>query len=420
MRLAMPPRSSPYLRPLVVLVHDGAGRPRRVAFLRSPVRIGRDPAAEVVLDAPWVSGRHGLLQFDDAAVEYTDLGSRNGSAVAGARAAPGVPIRLGPGAEVAIGALRLGFERGALPGGREVAGGHETIRPGALTALLRELARTPEADAGDAWAASLHPGLTVGRFELLRELGRGGFGVVYEARDRQLGRRVAFKAVRVGGAAAAGGDEWLQREAEAAAQLSHPHIVQLYDAGTWEGGPYLIYELLRGEGLDARLARGALPGGEALRVAVEVARALAHAHDAGVVHRDLKPSNVFLTEEAGAKVLDFGLAHVLGSGDGIEGGTPRYMAPEQARRSAPDPRMDVYAAAVVLQETWLGPGLADARCRAPGPLPAAPDGLGHLVVRALSEDAARRPAGGREWLEALLAAQREVEGGPAPLSRGAP
>ncbi len=409
----------PLLQPLVVIVRDAAGRARRQAFLRSPIRVGRDPGAELVLDEPYVSARHGLVQFDAAEAWYTDLGSRNGTRIGGAPMAPHAPVRLGPDAALEIGPLRLTFERAPLPRrAAEEAGPHETIRPGTLTALLRELARTPEAAPGDAWAAALHPGLVVGRFELVRELGRGGFGIVYEARDRQLGRRVAFKAVRRGGAFDAAGDEWLFREAEAAAQLSHPHIVQLYDAGAWEGGPYLIYELLRGEGLETRLQRGALPAAEALQLAVEVARALAHAHEAGVVHRDLKPSNVFLTDD-GAKVLDFGLAHVLGAADRLEGGTARYMAPEQARRAAPDPRMDVFSAAVVLRETGLGPGLPDERCRRPAPLPGAPASLSALLARALGDDPAGRPARGREWLAALLAAQREAEAapGPSPMSR---
>jgi serine/threonine protein kinase len=272
------------------------------------------------------------------------------------------------------------------------------VQPGAVTALLAALARTPEVAPADAWAASLHPGLVVGRFELLRELGRGGFGVVYEARDRQLGRSVAWKELRAGGALDAGGEAGLLREAEAAAQLSHPHIVQLFDVGLWRGGPYLIYELLRGEGLDARLARGALPPAEALRAAAEVAEALVHAHAAGVVHRDLKPGNVYLTHAGGAKVLDFGLAQFRGAG--VEGGTPRYMAPEQSARGPQDARVDVFAAALVLRESWLGPGLDDAALRIASPLPGAPKAIEALVAAALSPSHADRPDA-TAWLAGL-------------------
>jgi hypothetical protein len=401
----------PYLRPLLVMVADEpVRRVRRHAYLRSPVRVGRDPACELPLDEPFVSGRHGLFQFDDEEAWYTDLGSRNGTELDGAALSPGVPAAVAVGSALRVGTLRLTVERGALP-----ARAGETIPPGRVTALLREVARTPEVGAAEAWAASLRPGLVVGRFELVRELGQGGFGVVYEARDRRLGRLVAFKAVRPGATVAAPGDEWLLHEAEAAAQLNHPHIVQLYDAGSWEGGPYLIYELLRGESLAERLERGPLPPDEVVQLSIEVARALAHAHGAGVVHRDLKPSNVFLTEEGSGKVLDFGLAHVLGAARRMEGGTPRYMAPEQERGAAQDARVDVFSAAVVLQEAWLGAGPDPARIRDPAPLPGAPAELCRLLASALDEDPDRRPTHGGTWLAELLSVQRDLEGrAPAP------
>jgi hypothetical protein len=403
-----------YLRPLLVTVADEpAHRMRRHAFLRSPVRVGRDPACELVLDAPFVSGRHGLLQFDDQGAWYTDLGSRNGTALDGAALETGAPAAVRPGSELRIGSLRLTLERGAVPPRPD-----ETIPPGRVTALLREVARTPEVGAAEAWAASLHPGLVVGRFELVRELGQGGFGVVYEARDRRLGRLVAFKAVRPGALEAGAGDEWLLHEAEAAAQLNHPHIVQLYDAGSWEGGPYLIYELLRGESLAERLERGPLPPCEVVQLSIEVGRALAHAHAAGVVHRDLKPSNVFLSEEGTAKVLDFGLAQ-LGAGRRADGGTPRYMAPEQERGSAQDARVDVFAAAVVLQEAWLGAGADPSRIRRPATLAGAPLELADLLAGALDEDPGRRPAHGAAWLEQLLRVQLRLEG-QAPAAQPSP
>ncbi len=401
------------MRPLVVVVEDTEiGASARYAFIRSPVRIGRREDCDVVLSQPFVSARHGIVQFDGDGARYTDLDSRNGSTLDGISLAPDVPAPLGPCSELRIGSLRVSFSRAPPEPGEASA----PVRPGALTELMEALARTPEFDAADAWARSLHPGLAIGRFELVREIGRGGFGLVFEAQDRQLGRRVALKAMRPGEHPARLQRDWLQREAEAAAQLNHPSIVTLFDVGTWEGGPYLIMELLRGEGLDARLARGPLPLEEALRVAIDVARALAHAHRAGVVHRDLKPSNVFLTDAGWTKVLDFGLAHVFGSDQPIAGGTPRYMAPEQRRHEAADARADVFSAAIVLEETLgatLAPdrGTLDAeRPRAgsavaiPGALPA----LAALVTRALSHDAAPRPPDGSAWLEGLLAAQREA------------
>src|SRR5512138_744508 len=169
-------------------------------------------------------------------------------------------------------------------------------RPGALSALLAELVATPGGASGSAWDSALHPGAVIGRFELVRELGRGGFGVVWEARDVLLQRRVAFKAVRTGGDPAVR-DEQVLHEAEAAAQLSHPNIVALYDLGRSAHGPFLVLELLSGRTLAARLADGPLPPREAVAIAVEIARGLAHAHAHGVVHRDLKPANVYLCDD---------------------------------------------------------------------------------------------------------------------------
>jgi hypothetical protein len=135
-----------------------------------------------------------------------------------------------------------------------------------ISALLAELA-APGAALGGAWEEWLHAGPSVGRFELVREIGRGGFGVVWEARDRELGRAVAFKAVRASERAAFR-EERLLREAEAAARLSHPNIVTLYDVGRSEHGPYLVLELLRGQTLESK----PIPTGarEALRIATDI------------------------------------------------------------------------------------------------------------------------------------------------------
>jgi serine/threonine protein kinase len=231
-------------------------------------------------------------------------------------------------------------DRGRLRSDDDTAGG-TAAAAGGVSGLLGELAHAPEIELGSAWEHVLRPGAVVGRFELVRELGRGGFGVVYEARDHELGRSVAFKAVRAGERASLQ-EERVLREAEAAARLSHPNIVTLYDAGRCEHGPYLVLEMLRGETLAARLSEEPVPLHEALRIASDVANALAHAHREGVVHRDLSPGNVFLCDDGRVKVLDFGLSHAFGRRH-ISGGTPGYMAPEQWRGAPEDERTDVYA-----------------------------------------------------------------------------
>jgi TolB-like protein/tetratricopeptide (TPR) repeat protein len=277
-------------------------------------------------------------------------------------------------------------------------------RSHAMSALLLELATMSR--RGPDWERVLRPGETVGRFELVREIGRGGFGIVYEARDRELGRSVAFKAVRPGRPTAAGADELLLREAEAIARLSHPNLVTLHDVGRCEQGPYLVLELLRGETLSERLSRGALPVQEALRVGAEVARGLAHAHGMGVTHRDLKPSNVFLCDGGHVKVLDFGMAHAFGRKRTL-GGTPAYMAPEQWIDGSEDERTDVFALGVMIHQMVKGavplPEGGKSLEAGPAPrleVPGCP-ALGALVARMLERSPGDRPRDAAEVLAAL-------------------
>ena len=185
------------------------------------------------------------------------------------------------------------------------------------------------------------------------------------------------------------------------ARLDHPCIVTLFDVGTCDSGPYLVMELLRGKTLAQRIAEGPIPVAEALRIAEEMAKGLAHAHQRGVLHRDLKPANVFLCEDGRVKLLDFGLAHLLGT-EGISGaGTPKYMAPEQARGEEVDQRADVYAAGRV-----LGDMLGERR----------PRRLERAVAQATSADPAARPRDGQAWMDVLQAARHAVER-PARMRR---
>jgi eukaryotic-like serine/threonine-protein kinase len=400
---------------LTVVVLDPITRSsRRYAFHRSPVSVGRRADNDIVLPYPFISAEHGIIQFDASEIRYTDLGSRNGSLVGGRRLAADAPVHLATGQEVTIGNLLLKVDLADADRPRPGAistPDPPTIGAGVVTDLMRRLASAPEFGAAEVQAGRLRPGSVIGRFELLRELGRGGFGVVFEAADRQLGRHVALKVLRVRETPRADpGDTFFWREAEAAARLNHPNIVTLHDVGTWEGGLYLVMELLRGQGLDARLQLGPLPASDALRVAIDVARALAHAHLAGVVHRDLKPSNVFITEGGWAKVLDFGLAQVCGGGRAPAGGTPTYVAPEQWDGGDQGSPSDVFSAALVFCETLTGHPVP----RGPDrevlwhPPRGSPEPLRPLLESALARDPAKRPVDGNAWLEALLAAQRQV------------
>src|SRR5712691_1141518 len=197
-----------------------------------------------------------------------------------------------------------------------------------------------------------------GRYTLVRELGQGGMATVYLGTDLKLGRQVAIKALPPTTRAYLGSGRF-QREVLLAAQLSHPHIVPLFEADEADGILFYVMGYVEGESLKDRLAReGPLPLADALRIAAEVGDALQYAHEVGVLHRDVKPANILLSR-AHAMVADFGIAKLMeqrGStegpaltGAGIAVGTAAYMSPEQASGDKRiDPRSDVYALAAVL------------------------------------------------------------------------
>jgi serine/threonine-protein kinase len=201
------------------------------------------------------------------------------------------------------------------------------------------------------------------RYVLRERIGLGGMSEVWRADDEVLHRPVAVKALAGQLAADPQLRATIQREARAAARLTHPHVTQVYDYGeaTLDSGvvvPYLVMELVAGQNLADRLSTGPLPWPEAVRVAGQVAGALAAAHRIGVVHRDIKPGNVMLTE-TGAKVLDFGIAALAGPGhSGRTGelmmGTPAYFAPERMTAGPANPASDVYALGALLYRTLTG------------------------------------------------------------------
>ncbi len=282
---------------------------------------------------------------------------------------------------------------------------------------------------------SLVPGSMVGQYELIRELGRGGMGVVYLARDPRLGRRVALKLLQTVD------PEWTRRflvEARATAQFNHENIVVIHEVGVHEDSPFMVLEYLQGQTLASLLeASGAIQVKRAVEIMASVLRALSSAQELGIVHRDLKPENIFLTDSGVVKVLDFGIAKVLrgdqgadvlertGGGDasrfGGDGtkssfaGTLAYMSPEQwETRQDIDHRADIWASGVILFEMLAGrrpltavdfglyhevvnldtpmPSLADVA-------PSVPRELALAVDRCLKKRREERYSGARELLQ---------------------
>ncbi|WP_157181203.1 protein kinase domain-containing protein [Actinopolymorpha alba] len=274
--------------------------------------------------------------------------------------------------------------------------------------------------------SALRVGTSIGRYRVDQLLNSGGMGEVWRGYDHTLGRPVALKLLHAG-VSDANDRERFVREARAAAQLSHPHVVAVYDVGEWSGRPYLVMELLDGRTLAAELAeRGPLPVVEVRDLGAQAAAGLEAAHRAGVVHRDIKPSNLVRTRDGTLKVVDFGIARVLDEAasrltrTGTVVGTAAYLAPEQARGVTADARSDLYALGCVLYQLLCS--------RAPftgGPTevvyahlhtepdppsrwrPDIPADLEALVLALMAKDPDERPADAASVRAALLAGPPE-------------
>jgi serine/threonine protein kinase len=258
-------------------------------------------------------------------------------------------------------------------------------------------------------------GETVAKYRILAELGRGSMGIVYKAQDTFLGRFAALKLLA---------EEYLEdgqalgrfeREGRAASALVHPNICTVFDTGSWRHRPYLAMEFLQGQTLSERIREGALPTGEALRIALSILSALEAAHQAGIVHRDIKPANLFLTARGVPKILDFGLAKwkrrretavdsredaptiaTFVTMPGTVLGTLAYMAPEQMAGEAVDGRADLYSMGVVLHEMCTGavPLRGSANSALPAP-------IGGVVAKLIEIDPNARYRDAAEVSDAL-------------------
>ena len=261
----------------------------------------------------------------------------------------------------------------------------------------------------------------LGPYRIVGPLGKGGMGEVYRAHDDRLDRSVAIKVLPAEFSADAQRRRRFEREARAIAALNHPHICGIHDIGHQDGVDFLVMELLDGESLADRLARGPLPFDEASRIALSIVDTLAAVHERGLIHRDLKPANIFLTRH-GVKLLDFGLAREVQPAAGVDSGltqqgvvmgTPKYLAPEQLRGQAVDHRTDLFAAAAVIHEMLTGRPIFDAPALVdtlhaithgePAPLPPglAPPHFERALRQALAKNPAERPASAAAFAMAL-------------------
>ena len=292
---------------------------------------------------------------------------------------------------------------------------------------------------------------TIGPYTLGERLGAGGMGEVYQAYDERLDRWVAIKLIRPESAASENARERFRREARAAARLSHPSIVQIHDIVESEEGDAIVMELVEGESLARRIARGPLPMDAAVRIGREIAEGLAGAHAKGIIHRDLKPENVMITPEGRAKILDFGLAKRLEGETSLTQdqrviGTFRAMSPEQARAMPLDARSDLFSLGLLLYEMLSGRSPFEGSSaletmtrictQRQAPLrevnPAVPAALSALIDQLLEKEPGRRPASAREVAAALEIADSGEETGqtwiegetrrmePPPLTVGSP
>jgi eukaryotic-like serine/threonine-protein kinase len=262
---------------------------------------------------------------------------------------------------------------------------------------------------------------TIGKYKLVRVIGEGGMGRVYEAMDPVIGRRVAVKTISLNVVADAETRARFFREAQAAGQLSHPNLITIHDIGESEDTPYIVMEYLEGMDLSRAIQKERLSYDRKMQIMVDVCEGLAFAHVHDIVHRDIKPANIFLTNQGRVKILDFGLARgalsdVTRTGKLV--GTPNYMAPEQIRGDDIDHRADIFSTGVVFYEllsgrkAFEGDSIATTMYKVletqPQPVhlidEQLPASLSAIIDRSLAKDRSARFQTSTEMLDAIVAA----------------
>jgi tRNA A-37 threonylcarbamoyl transferase component Bud32 len=288
----------------------------------------------------------------------------------------------------------------------------------------------------------------LGRYLILEEIGKGGMGVVYKARDERLGKVVALKVLSVVEPEESSSRKRFRNEARAAAVLNHPTIAAVFDYDEQDGTPFIVYEYVEGVTLDQIIAGEKLPPERIVALASQIAAGLAHAHDRGILHRDIKPQNIMVNAEGQVKILDFGLAKKTGlqvsegiqpdgttvdTGIGAIVGTVQYMSPEQIAGEVLDGRTDIFSFGIVLYEMAAGRnpfraqsfGSTIGKIMSPEPPPfstsefAAAPGLQQIISKCLRKKRDERYSNAKTIVEELEALHtRGYESSPQPEAEG--
>jgi eukaryotic-like serine/threonine-protein kinase len=321
----------------------------------------------------------------------------------------------------------------ALLAAHDEAGDRFEQGPAAPSAFTGAGAALPRA------AEHVAPGRRLGPYEIVERVGAGGMGEVYRARDTRLDRDIALKILPPALVAHPGRRARFVQEARAASALEHPHIAVIHEIGDVDGLTFIVMELVRGEPLSALVSGGPVPASRAIELAIDVAEALARAHEVGIVHRDVKPANIMVTADGHVKIIDFGLAKLAGSRDdsptatvavadgltasGMVVGTAAYMSPEQAQGAAVDHRTDIFAFGVVLQEMLTGSSpfrrrssvdtmhavLHDSTPRLPDSLGESTGCLQQIIDRCLAKAPGARYQAMRDVVAELRVARRRLD-----------
>lgn len=269
-------------------------------------------------------------------------------------------------------------------------------------------------------------GKTIGRYQIIRELGKGGFATVYQGYDPALERHVAIKVLHPELTRDEAALKRFQREAVAVARLRHANIIVVHEFGEETGSAYIVMEFVEGNTLKSRLGKP-LPVEESVRITCDIASALEYAHKQGVIHRDIKPANILMNPEHQVVLADFGIALLAQTSSSLTRGllgTPQYMAPEQALGESVDARSDLYALGIMFFEMLAGQvpfrgdsPLATLALQVNAPLPklrainaAVPEAVEEMVERALAKDPAQRYPNAAEFRQALLTAVEDARG----------